>query len=399
MSDLTVKLSMVEDVSEKMSKVSSASSKANSDLRILGKTIDNAFKGESASKFAKEAAQAAEGVMEEYTQLGESLGDVFDDIEESITDNLGDEFSGEIKRAAVSADDLKESAYSLGESIEDAAKSAEGLGDGLSGVGDGAEGLGTVGKQADDADDSLSKMGRTVIDLGGALRSLFAIAAGAMVLGQIKDFTADTVTLGRDFTSVMSEVQAISGATGSEILMLEETARQFGATTVFSASEAAEALKYMSLAGWDANQQASALGGVLDLAAASGMGLGQASDMVTDYLSAFGMQASEAAYFSDMLAYAQSNSNTTAEQLGEAFRNSAANLNAAGQDVETTTSLLEAMANQGYKGSEAGTALTAIMRDITNSMEDGAIKISDTSIAVSDAKGNFRDLTDILTEC
>lgn len=143
--------------------------------------------------------------------------------------------------------------------------------------------------------------------------------------------------------------------------MLEDTAREFGSTTVFSATEAAEALKYMSLAGWSVEESTSALGGVLDLAAAAGMGLAKASDMVTDYLSAFGMKASESAYFADMLAYAQSHSNTTAEQLGEAYRNCAANLNAAGQDVETVTSLLEAMANQGYKGSEAGTALAAIM--------------------------------------
>lgn len=154
----------------------------------------------------------------------------------------------------------------------------------------------------------------------------------------------------------------------------------------------------MSLAGWDAQQSSSALGGVLNLAAASGMELGQASDMVTDYLSAFGMQAQDSAYFADMLAYAQANSNTSAAQLGEAYRNSAANLNAAGQDVETVTSMLEAMANQGYKGSEAGTALTAVMRDITNNMEDGAIKIGETSVAVSDAQGNFRDLTDILLD-
>lgn len=108
----------------------------------------------------------------------------------------------------------------------------------------------------------------------------------------------------------------------------------------------------MSLAGWDADQSTSALGGVLNLAAASGMELGAASDMVTDYLSAFAMEAGDAAYFADLLSYAQSHSNTTAEALGEAYKNCAVNLNAAGQDVETVTSLLEGMANQGYKGSK-----------------------------------------------
>lgn len=230
--------------------------------------------------------------------------------------------------------------------------------------------------------------------------TLANLAADAIMraVDGIKNLVGNVIELGQNFTSTMSEVSAISGATGEDFEKLEACARDYGATTVFSASNAAEALKYMSLAGWDADQSTSALGGVLNLAAASGMELGAASDMVTDYLSAFAMEAGDAAYFADLLSYAQSHSNTTAEALGEAYKNCAANLNAAGQDVETVTSLLEGMANQGYKGSEAGTAMAAIMRDITNGMKDGAIKIGETSVAVMDAQGNFRDLTDILTE-
>lgn len=230
--------------------------------------------------------------------------------------------------------------------------------------------------------------------------TLANLAADAIMraVDGIKNLVGNVIELGQNFTSTMSEVSAISGATGEDFEKLEACAREYGATTVFSASNAAEALKYMSLAGWDADQSTSALGGVLNLAAASGMELGAASDMVTDYLSAFAMAAGDAAYFADLLSYAQSHSNTTAEALGEAYKNCAANLNAAGQDVETVTSLLEGMANQGYKGSEAGTAMAAIMRDITNGMKDGAIKIGETSVAVMDAQGNFRDLTDILTE-
>lgn len=230
--------------------------------------------------------------------------------------------------------------------------------------------------------------------------TLANLAADAIMraVDGIKNLAGNVIELGQNFTSTMSEVSAISGATGEDFEKLEACAREYGATTVFSASNAAEALKYMSLAGWDADQSTSALGGVLNLAAASGMELGAASDMVTDYLSAFAMEAGDAAYFADLLSYAQSHSNATAEALGEAYKNCAANLNAAGQDVETVTSLLEGMANQGYKGSEAGTAMAAIMRDITNGMKDGAIKIGETSVAVMDAQGNFRDLTDILTE-
>lgn len=219
-----------------------------------------------------------------------------------------------------------------------------------------------------------------------------------LLISKLGDLAKNVIQTGESFTSSMSEVQAISGATAGQLEILEQTARKYGASTKFSATEAADALKYMALAGWDVQQSTAALGGILNLAAASGMELAKSSDMVTDYLSAFGMAANQSAYFADLLTHAQGNSNTSAEQLGEAYRNCAANLNAAGQDVETVTSFLEAMANQGKKGSEAGTAMAAIVRDITSKMENGKIKIGETSVAVQDAAGNFGDLTDILVE-
>lgn len=247
--------------------------------------------------------------------------------------------------------------------------------------------LGSAGKNAYNG---LKTVGET------AMKTIATATATAEAA--IATVGAAVVSVGSSFESAMSEVEAISGATSKEMKMLEDAAISAGASTVFSASEAAAALKYMSLAGWDAEKSAKELDGVLSLAAASGMELASASDMVTDYLSAFSNSAITAAEFADLLAYAQSNSNTTAEQLGEAYKNCAANLNAAGQDVQTVTSLLEAMANQGLKGSEAGTKLKAMMRDLTASMEDGKITINDTAIAVQDSKGNFRDLTVILAD-
>lgn len=235
--------------------------------------------------------------------------------------------------------------------------------------------------------------------------SVFTVAVGNLVadvlsslINSLKDVVGQTIEVGKAFDSSMSNVAALSGATDEELKMLRDTAKEFGSTTKFSASEAADALGYMALAGWDAETSASALGGVLNLAAASGMDLAAASDMVTDYMSAFNMEAKDSAYFADLLAYAQGNANTTAQGLGEAFKNSAANMNAAGQDIETTVALLSMMANQGLKGSEAGTALTAVMRDMTAKMDEGAIKIGETSVAVMDANGNYRDMTDILKD-
>ncbi len=233
-------------------------------------------------------------------------------------------------------------------------------------------------------------VGNTLTSAGKTMTT--AVTAPVAALGTAAVKTTAT------FDSSMSKVQALSGATGDDLETLRSKAKEMGATTRYSASEAADALGYMALAGWDTNQMVSGLDGVLNLAAASDMDLATASDMVTDYLSAFGLEAKDAGKMADQMAYAQAHSNTSTIQLGDAFGNCAANMSSAGQTMETTTALLEAMANQGTKGSEAGTALAAIMRDITNKMEDGAIAIGDTSIAVQDENGNFRSLIDIMAD-
>ena len=393
MSDVSVRLTLQDDVSSKLSRVSSAARTSATQLQQVGQQIDRAFSSNSPEQFASSLGNAMDRAASSMDSLGDSVGQAMEELEQNSTIDFSEGF----ENAADGADELTRAAEDAGESIDSLSESTESLGDSVDGLGDG-DGLENLGESADEAGTSMGEAEGKANSLADSLKKLFAVVSMAAVLSQVGKYASDAIDIGKDYTAMMSEVQALSGATGSDLALLQNTAREYGATTVFSATEAAEALKYMSLAGWDAQQSSSALGGVLNLAAASGMELGQASDMVTDYLSAFGMQAQDSAYFADMLAYAQANSNTSAAQLGEAYRNSAANLNAAGQDVETVTSMLEAMANQGYKGSEAGTALTAVMRDITNNMKDGAIKIGDTSVAVSDAQGNFRDLTDILLD-
>lgn len=390
MSDVSVRMTLQDDVSAKMQRITASARTAATQFSNAGRAMDSAFRSSAATSFASQAGSAFNSVESDAEALGNAIDDAVSGLESfsaGDTRGMGSAFS----EAADNADALSDSASRASESVDD-------LADATGDLGDGADGMDSLAGQVDDAGSSMEEASSKAINFSGALKTLFAVVSAAAIIGQVKDFTADSIELGKNYTSVMSEVAAISGASSSDLAMMEDTARQYGATTVFSASEAAEALKYMSLAGWDAQQSTDALGGVLNLAAASSMGLGEASDMVTDYLSAFGMEANKSTYFADMLAYAQSNSNTTAAQLGEAYKNSAANMHAAGQDVETTTSLLEAMANQGRKGSEAGTTLGAMMRDITAKMDDGAIKIGETSIAVQDASGNFRDMTDILTE-
>ena len=342
-------------------------------------TLDAA---EKAARALSETMDDAGGEAETLRSTISKQEDTLQQLKQRYVDVATEqgETSDEARELARQIQDLSSELHENNTKLSDAESAADTLDNSLE----------EVESSAKKADDGFTMFKATLANL--------AADAIMRAVDGIKNLVGNVIELGQNFTSTMSEVSAISGATGEDFEKLEACAREYGATTVFSASNAAEALKYMSLAGWDADQSTSALGGVLNLAAASGMELGAASDMVTDYLSAFAMEAGDAAYFADLLSYAQSHSNTTAEALGEAYKNCAANLNAAGQDVETVTSLLEGMANQGYKGSEAGTAMAAIMRDITNGMKDGAIKIGETSVAVMDAQGNFRDLTDILTE-
>lgn len=240
-----------------------------------------------------------------------------------------------------------------------------------------------------------SNEGYTV--LKGTLANLASTAVTAAV-GGIKDAASAVVEIGSAFETSMSKVSALSGATGDDLAALEAKARELGSTTTFSASQAADALGYMALAGWDTQAMLAGVGPVLSLAQAGELDLAAASDLVTDYLSAFNMTAEDTGRMVDVLAYAQANANTTVDGLGQAFKNCAANCNAAGMDVETTSAAIAMMANQGLKGSEAGTALNAVMRDMTQRMEDGSIKIGDATVAVMDAQGNYRDFADILAD-
>lgn len=207
---------------------------------------------------------------------------------------------------------------------------------------------------------------------------------------------AASVKTAADFESSMSNVQALSGATGSELEQLSNLAKEMGSTTQFSASQCADALGYMALAGWDTQQSMDGLPGILNLAAASGMDLASASDAVTDILSAFGMSAADAGAAADQFAYAQANANTSADQLTEAMANCGVNANTFGQDLTQTNAVLMGLSNEMLKGAPAGTALSAVFRDMGAKMKDGAIQIGKTKVAITDANGNFLDMTEIL---
>lgn len=221
-----------------------------------------------------------------------------------------------------------------------------------------------------------------------------ATAGGAAIAAGL----GGAVKVAADFESGMSNVQAISGATGADMELLSDKAREMGSKTKFSASEASDAFSYMALAGWETQEMMAGIAPTLDLAAASGMDLARTSDIVTDAMSMFSMEAEEAGRMADVLAAASSKTNTDVDQLGEALKYAGANAAAAGMDIEQTSAFLGLLADNGLKGSVAGTTLNAILRDLKGNAEDGALAVGEQSVALYDAQGNMRDMTDVMDD-
>lgn len=201
-----------------------------------------------------------------------------------------------------------------------------------------------------------------------------------------------------DFESAMSEVGAISGATGDDLAALETKAKEMGETTKFSASESAEALKYMAMAGWKTSDMLNGLDGVLNLAAASGADLGTTSDIVTDALTAMGYSAGDAGRLADVMAAASSNANTNVELMGETFKYAGTMAGTMGYSMEDVSLAIGLMANSGIKGSMAGTSLNAIISRLATNTNGAADCINELGVEFYNTDGTARNLGDVMAE-
>ncbi len=201
-----------------------------------------------------------------------------------------------------------------------------------------------------------------------------------------------------DFDDSMRKVKATSGATGNEFNQLRKKALEMGAKTKFSASESADALNYMALAGWDSKQMMSGISGVMDLAAASGEDLGQVSDIVTDSLTAFGMEAKDSGRFADVLAQTSSKANTDVKGLGDAFKYAAPVAGALGYSVEDTSIAIGLMSNAGIKGEKAGTALRTMFTNLSKPTKAMKDKMDELGISITDSNGEMLPMRDVIDQ-
>ena len=208
-----------------------------------------------------------------------------------------------------------------------------------------------------------------------------------------------SVKTASEFEAAMSKVKAISGATGGDFKRLEDIAKKMGATTKFTAIDSAEALKYMGMAGWKTDQMIAGLPPIMNLAAASGENLGTVSDIVTDSLTAFGMKATDAARFSDVLAAAATNSNTNVGLMGETFKYAAPVAGALGYSIEDTAVAVGLMANAGIKGSQAGTALRSAFTRLVKPTKEVNKGLELIGLSADDFRGkSLHETIDILRD-
>lgn len=248
----------------------------------------------------------------------------------------------------------------------------------------------TALSKIDVAGQKMETVGNSIAGAGKKMMGVTTVIGGVGVAA---------VKTAADFDSAMSQVAAVSGATGMDFDALRNKAREMGAKTKFSATEAAEAMNYMAMAGWKTEDMLDGIEGVMNLAAASGEDLAATSDIVTDALTAFGLSAKDSGHFADILAAASSNANTNVSMMGETFKYCAPIAGALGFSAEDTAEAIGLMANAGIKSSQAGTALRTIMNNLAGDVKISGKAIGDVTIATTNADSSMRDLSDILADC
>lgn len=254
----------------------------------------------------------------------------------------------------------------------------------------------------DGVSDAMEEASKDAASFGDVLKANLlseAIFAGVKKLGSaIKNELSYAFDVGSNFASGMSEVKAIMGASAEDVKRLSDKAKEMGASTVFSASQSAEALKYMAMAGWSADDAIAGLDGVMNLAAASGEALGTTSDIVTDAMTAFGLSAKDASHFADVLAKASSSSNTNVGMMGDTFKYVAPVAGAMGYSIEDVGVAIGLMANSGIKASQAGTQLRTLLANMAKPTDQVAYDMEQLGISLTDSSGEMLSFNDIMVD-
>lgn len=245
-----------------------------------------------------------------------------------------------------------------------------------------------MGNEAIKAGKQIQNAGKTIANAGATLTKAVTLPIAGVATAAVKTAA--------DFEAAMSEVGAISGASGEDMAKLTAKAKEMGATTAFSASESAEAMKYMAMAGWKTADMTEGIAGIMNLAAASGEDLAATSDIVTDGLTAFGMAAKESGRFADVMAATSSNANTNVALMGETFKYCASTAGAMGYSVEDISVAIGIMGNAGIKGSMAGTTLKNTIANLAKPTDAQAAVMKKLGISLTDSSGNMKSFAEVM---
>ena len=333
------------------------------ELKKLKKQAENAEKQLADGKISQEKYDALQSKIKstetKLKDLKEAAKQVDDEFGHPISPEQYDALQREIQQTE---NDLKKLEQQAGESRTALVKLSE------------------TGKKFQDVGDKISGVGT----------KLLPVSTGIAAIGTL------AVKTGAEFDSAMSNVASISGATGSEIDALRDKAREMGSKTKFSASEAADAMSYMAMAGWKTSDMLNGIEGIMNLAAASGEDLATTSDIVTDALTAFGLKAEDSGHFADILAAASSNANTNVSMMGETFKYAAPVLGSLGYSAEDSAIAIGLMANAGIKSSQAGTALRGAIVSLAKPTDTVSAAMEQYGISLTDSSGKMYSLRDLM---
>lgn len=269
-------------------------------------------------------------------------------------------------------------------------------------VKDNRDAIDGLGREVEDAGEAMDEAGRSAVSFGDLLKanivSDFIVEGIRKITDGLKDFARFSLESGMNFEAQMSRVQAISGATAEDAGRLAEKAKEMGETTVFSATESAQALEYMAMAGWKTDDMLEGLAGIMNLAAASGEDLAATSDIVTDALTAFGLTAADSTHFADVLAVASSNANTNVGMMGETFKYVAPVAGALGYSVEDSAVAIGLMANSGIKATQAGTALRSMLNRLAKPTKESQTAMDALGLSLQNSDGTMKSFMEVMDQ-
>lgn len=408
--EITVqKLRELEDVQKKADNAFKAQAKWEEQYAPLKAAIDAAkeklkelqaqneqMKSDLANgKISAEQYEAYQNELDSTKAKMKELAQAEKDLEASFTDGhiSAEEYRAYQREVELTTSDL----IKLMKQQDDLGKSADDMGKDIK---DASDDIKDSAKNVKSYEDAVKDLNSAVKDVQGDLSEI-ATAAGA-ALAAVGTATIGAVTeatkVGMDFEKSMSNVQAVSGASAEDLARLGEAAKLMGSTTSKTASEAADALGYMALAGWKTEDMLTGLEPILRASEAGQMDLASASDLITDSMAAMGVEVEDLGHYLDVVTKAQSSSNTSMQQLLEAFKVTGGTAHNLGIDVEELSTILGVMANRGIKGSEAGTALNAVLVNMLGSTKRTAEAMDTLGLSMFDEQGNTKNMTEVLHE-